>query len=569
MKTIILAAALLFLCVNLSYAQLTSEYPFKTYVDGSGNLYVTGYKNNGGDKDILIQEYNSSGNIVIDKSYPSTGNDMGLDIKPDALGNVYVTGYLYNSPTNNNIVLLKYDPVHTTFSAWTYGGSQDGSGYSLAIDGSDIYICGYLTDAITGKDFEILKYSSGVKQWATQYNDGGNYSGDDIATKILFDANFVYVVGYAYINSTSSNNIVYATFSKSNGRFSQKIELTSGSENKVPTDFLLVRISPTYPVKSVGALSGFTQFTNNITGMMDRNYITAYFDILSDGSNYLSWVDTFGTPAQDVATGIISDANGDIIVSGYSYNKPYAYDFATIKYSGTDGTQKWLKYYDNSSGDDKASGITKDNNGNILVSGFSSNSTNQYIVEKYKDNSTYLKETWSRSIQPAFLPSGKPPAGYKYATSLGHDSSNNIYVFTFGWNDSGHANYSAVKYDSSGNLKYTVTDSLRDNFSMPIGNINPNSASSLTFELEQNYPNPFNPVTGISYSIPFGSYVTLKVYDLLGREISTLVNGSQNAGSYKVNFDGSNLSSGIYFYRITAITGSTRFEKIEKMSLIK
>lgn len=85
------------------------------------------------------------------------------------------------------------------------------------------------------------------------------------------------------------------------------------------------------------------------------------------------------------------------------------------------------------------------------------------------------------------------------------------------------------------------------------------------FALMQNYPNPFNPVTTISYSIPQLTDVTLKVYDLLGREVVELVNGEKNPGRYEVNFDGTKLSSGVYFYRLTA--GS--FTQIKKLLLIK
>ncbi|MFA7421549.1 MAG: T9SS type A sorting domain-containing protein [Melioribacteraceae bacterium] len=72
------------------------------------------------------------------------------------------------------------------------------------------------------------------------------------------------------------------------------------------------------------------------------------------------------------------------------------------------------------------------------------------------------------------------------------------------------------------------------------------------FSLSQNYPNPFNPSTIIKFSIPKSSFVTLKVFDLLGREVATLVNEEKSWGNYKTNFDGSSLSSGIYFYRLQA-----------------
>ncbi len=72
------------------------------------------------------------------------------------------------------------------------------------------------------------------------------------------------------------------------------------------------------------------------------------------------------------------------------------------------------------------------------------------------------------------------------------------------------------------------------------------------FRLEQNFPNPFNPTTVISYRLSAVSQVTLKIFDVLGREVAALVNGRQNAGIYTVNFDASRLSSGVYFYRIVA-----------------
>jgi CubicO group peptidase (beta-lactamase class C family) len=87
----------------------------------------------------------------------------------------------------------------------------------------------------------------------------------------------------------------------------------------------------------------------------------------------------------------------------------------------------------------------------------------------------------------------------------------------------------------------------------------------LTYRLEQNYPNPFNPSTTIKYSIPNFSFVNLKVYDILGNEVATIVNEEKPAGSYEVNFEAKGLSSGIYFYKLQA--GS--FVETRKMILMK
>lgn len=85
------------------------------------------------------------------------------------------------------------------------------------------------------------------------------------------------------------------------------------------------------------------------------------------------------------------------------------------------------------------------------------------------------------------------------------------------------------------------------------------------YYLEQNYPNPFNPVTTLAYNIPQDSDVLLKIYDLLGSEIKTLVNSRQNADRYEIIFDGADLNSGFYFYKLTA----GNFADTKEMLLIK
>ena len=89
--------------------------------------------------------------------------------------------------------------------------------------------------------------------------------------------------------------------------------------------------------------------------------------------------------------------------------------------------------------------------------------------------------------------------------------------------------------------------------------------SQFKFNMTQNYPNPFNPSTSITYQIPDKEFVTLIVYDILGRKVKTLINEKQEAGSYSVIFDASKLASGLYIAQLQ----SDKFSKTIKMNLVK
>lgn len=123
----------------------------------------------------------------------------------------------------------------------------------------------------------------------------------------------------------------------------------------------------------------------------------------------------------------------------------------------------------------------------------------------------------------------------------------------------------------SGVLIRTVTSASNFQYISPynpgalLSNGNAETSVPGEYLLEQNYPNPFNPSTGIRYSIPAGGNVVLKVYDVTGRAVKTLVNEFRSAGSYEVTFDASGLASGIYYYSIS----SGEFSKTMKMVLIK
>jgi hypothetical protein len=130
-----------------------------------------------------------------------------------------------------------------------------------------------------------------------------------------------------------------------------------------------------------------------------------------------------------------------------------------------------------------------------------------------------------------------------------------------GWYNRADTNYGAGKAISYENLFITASIAAPTS----VENTTTQAKVPLQYGLEQNYPNPFNPSTTIRFKMPSKGFATLKVYDMIGREVRTLVNGLREAGTHDVKFDASDLPSGVYFYRINA----GAFAETKKLVLIK
>ena len=140
-----------------------------------------------------------------------------------------------------------------------------------------------------------------------------------------------------------------------------------------------------------------------------------------------------------------------------------------------------------------------------------------------------------------------------YAAGHGTVNTTNNYSFTDRNLSSGNYNYRLKQTDFNGNYKYYNLN----------GEVNIGTPSE--FSLSQNYPNPFNPSTKINYDLPYDSKVSIKIFDMSGREAATVVNEFKTAGYYTANLNASSLSSGVYFYTINA----DNFSSTKKMILVK
>lgn len=142
------------------------------------------------------------------------------------------------------------------------------------------------------------------------------------------------------------------------------------------------------------------------------------------------------------------------------------------------------------------------------------------------------------------------------------------------WNatmSSGSATF-LYRITTAGNYHYVCTPhapSMAGDIVATVSGVNEITSIADVFSLAQNYPNPFNPTTKINFSIPKSGFVSLKVYDILGNEVSDLVNQSLTTGTYSVDFNanenGNALASGVYFYRLR----TSEFTEVKKMYLVK
>jgi len=278
----------------------------------------------------------------------------------------------------------------------------------------------------------------------------------------------------------------------------------------------------------------------------------------------------------------VAAANGEFGLVG---------SFQFVGNVGWFGTNQGRVFRSTDAGNTWSSSIAAGNNDWLVVVSFASTNTgvvggytlqNQQIANSVLRRTTDGGQTWGATTAPSALAflggTGVPELGHLWLSAI---SAQGPSIFT-----SRDAGTTWLRHNSTPLTEavasfsfLTTADSV---FGLAItgeGQVlryaQPARAASIvrevegarpqTYLLEQNYPNPFNPTTTIVYQLPVASDVSLKVYDVLGREVATLFRGRQNAGRYQVQFNAERLSSGLYFYRLQA--GS--FTQTRKMTLIK
>ena len=522
-------------------------------IDASGNIFLAGYfaapsitfgfttlLNKGGD-DMYIVKYHSSGNVFWARSFGRSSFESANGIKIDADGNIFVTGtfsgskiifdtdtLLNHSIDFDDFFLVKFNTSGNVLWAKSFGGSSADYAFdiNLGSDGSIVVSGAFVSPTIVFGDTTLALADS-----------SGSFAYDMYVVKFNADGNVLWAKGAGGTQTDDG----FGNCIDNNGNIS------------VTGNFL----SPTITFGNI-------TLTNN--GNWDM------FVVKYDANGNVLWAKSAGGDEYDSGYHIVFTENQNIIVTG------------TLRSSGVTIGDTVLS----TRGGDDILLVKYDANGNVL---WARNEGGTYYESGHliKESDRYILSGSFSSPTIAF-------GNTILTTSGGHDGY--IAIFDTDFNATSALRYGGTLDDGGrvaldangmvyvsgtfrsptinfGNITLTNVDTINpyptsDVFlakHSPFTGVNEENNLTGGFSLEQNYPNPFNPTTVIGFSLLAVGNVTLKVYDVLGKEVATLLNNeAMQSGEHEIQFDASGLPSGIYFYRLNV---DGKFLETKKLLLLK
>ena len=482
-------------------------------MDRSSNVYVTGKSwGNGTDLDYATIKYYPNGDTAWVRRYngPENHNDEAYTIAVDDSGYVYVTGGSCEE-SKSDFATIKYYPNGDTAWVRRYNGPGDSRDWAfiLAVDvPQNVYVTGRSWGSGTDYDYATIKYyPNGDTAWVRRYNGSGN-SGDEAYGIAVDDSGNIYVTGESWGSGTDYD---YATIKYRSNGDTVWVRRYNGPGNGWDAGDLIA-LDDSYSVYIIGISWG---------GLTDFDYATLKY--WSDGD--LAWVKRYNGPGngKDQGNGIAVDDSGYVYVAGYSQGSGTGTDYATIKYV------QGISYVS----------ITDDAfipQSDTITVGDSVRWTNNGVVPHTSTSDT--KVLWDSGT----LNSGES--------------------FTFQFNSFGSYPYHCEFHPSMAGTIVVLSTDVKDETG--------DREKPSEFALSQNYPNPFNQTTKIEFTLSKSCFVSLNIYDILGRKVRTLVSEHLSSGYKSVLWDGKNDSgkdaaSGIYFYQMRV----GDFTETKKLVLLK
>jgi uncharacterized delta-60 repeat protein len=594
-------------------------------LDEQRSVYVTGYSRSTGNDDYITIKYDANGAQKWVANYDAAGRpDRPSALVIDQNHNVYVTGVSWGSNTGPDCATIKYNSngVEQWLSRFNKEGNSNDAPIGVAVDDfGNVYVVGSSEVVESGMDFLIMKYTSGGSQeWTARYNSheydlpmamtadvwGNVYVIGGIITKYSASGEEQWVAQfhdpqYLYVRISSfavdRKGAVYVTGS-GYGEVNVSDYLTVKFNAHGEQEWLAKHDSPgrgwdeahfiAVDEHSNVYVTGTSRGGDYLFGNSNQNIVTIKYN--SKGRT--EWIAEYDSPEnyQDFPRGMVLDSKGNLIVLNFSYGIR-GQEVITIKYN-TNGRKEWEKSFrENYSNDTlyvNPYDVTLDVNNNIYITAgvFSFSGWGALMIVKYDPfgNEEWVKTTTSLDYSASTVDS----RGSFYVTGSRYNPSTNRDFFTIKFSPTGEEEWSA-EYNYSANTNdfpiAITTDGWGGVYVTGVsggwsgGHITTIkytqeglSDGPRTFNLSQNYPNPFNGATIIRYRLQQASKVELKIYNMLGQEMETLVNETQMAGEYEVRWQPRETPSGVFVYRIktqNAAGSGQNFTEVRKMLFLK
>ena len=423
----------------------STDAAYALAVDGAGNVYVTGRSwGSGGSAgtgyDYATIKYTPTGDTLWVRRYNGPGNDYdyALALAVDGTGNVYVTGWSEGSGTGDDYATIKYNSDGDTLWLRRYNGPGNGTDQAkaIAVDGTgNVYVTGRSKGSGTGYDYATIKYTpTGDTLWLRRYNGPGNDYDYALALAVDGTGN-VYVTGWSEGSGTGDD---YATI-----KYTPTGDTTGlgwvrryNAPGNVDDDAQAIAVDGTGNVYVTGWSKGFGT---------DRDYVTIKYTPAGD----TLWVRRYNGPVngRDQAHALAVDGTGNVFVTGYSAGSGTSYDYATIKYTPDGDTAVanggWVQRYNGPGNSaDQANALAVDGTGNVYVTGNSAGSGPtgyDYATIKYNSAGDAL---WVIRYNAG--------DGGDYAYALAVDGTGNVYVTGESLTASTDYDYATIKYVQAG-----------------------------------------------------------------------------------------------------------------------
>jgi hypothetical protein len=458
------------------------------------------------------------------RAYRRVGDQIAASVRQATDGGYMIAGSMNDSLGGDyDFYLIKTNDEGDTSWTRTYGGDSDDVCASACQTRDGGYILAGFTDSFgqgARNPYVIKTDMLGDTVWTRAY--GGDEAGAVNSVCQTNDGGYIFA---GYTSSLLMGQDIYLIRTNGNGDtlWTRSYGISSLFDNEVATD-----------VRQV-ADSGFVVAGTSTQTWPGEQHI---YMVRTDGSGDTLWTRIFGGEDDQTASVVIQTRDGGYFLVGNA-TRDYLQDIYAMK-TDSQGNRLWEFRHDGGSDREGACGALQTSDGGFVIAGGS--------------NVYGAIEVYSLLIKINEL--GDTLWTHKYILSYPQ-----IAVSFQGTQDSGYIIGGTMLNVESFEKDIFLMKTRPDLSDAPM--IHPVTVEG--FALHQNFPNPFNASTRITFKLPTTSPVSLKVYDLLGREVANLMDGMRTPGHYSISFDGSNLPSGIYIYRIE--TGSLREAK--KMILLK